>query len=196
MSAELPSRGLLDANNIPFDLKVKIGQAVEPFSIILLLNGEVTGSGTLATIDGIHGILTAAHVAENWQNTRPKDQRSKHLGFLPDRRSSSLLEERLEFFRILTLGPGSVETFGPDLAFVRIPSWTSFLSTLIAKKSFFDLTGPAVRNRLIAVARTTPIAACGVVAEQTEKRGSLITLNQYVIFGTEPFKSPPRAEMP
>lgn len=186
MSAEMPSRGLLNANDIPLDLKVKISQAIEPSTIILLLNGELTGSGTLVTVDGIHGILTAAHVAGKWQNTRLKDQRAKQLGFLPDRRNSSLLEEQLEYFRILSLEPGPVETFGPDLAFVRIPSWTKFLSTLVAKKSFFDLTGPAVRNRLIAVARNTPLAACGVVDERTEKKGNLITLNQFVLLGSEP----------
>ena len=43
--------------------------------------------------------------------------------------------------------PGDSEAFGPDLAFVRIPSPSGFLSTLLAKKSFFDLSGPAVRNR-------------------------------------------------
>ncbi|HYY26294.1 MAG TPA: hypothetical protein VE860_00020 [Chthoniobacterales bacterium] len=42
------------------------------------------------------------------------------------------------------------------------------------------------RDRLIAVARNTPIAASGVVAERTEKNGNLTTLNRFVLFGTEP----------
>jgi hypothetical protein len=55
----IPSRSMLNAGNIPFDLKVKIGQDIEPYTIIPLLNGEVSGSGTLVTIDGVRGILTA-----------------------------------------------------------------------------------------------------------------------------------------
>jgi hypothetical protein len=47
MKAGIASRGWLNAGNIPFDLKVKIGQHVEPYTIIPLLNGEVSGSGTL-----------------------------------------------------------------------------------------------------------------------------------------------------
>jgi hypothetical protein len=59
MSGGTPSRGLLNAGNIPVDLQEKIGREIEPYSIMPLLDGEVSGSGTLVTIDGLHGILTA-----------------------------------------------------------------------------------------------------------------------------------------
>ena len=60
------------------------------------------------------------------------------------------------------------------------------MSTLLANKSFFELGGPAVRNRVIAITRRGPLAACGIVAENTERSGGRITLNQCVFFGTEP----------
>jgi hypothetical protein len=177
---------LFKASNIPFDLQVKIGQQIEPYTIVPLLDGEARGSGTLVKIHGVHGILTAAHVVRNWEDSRAKTSRAKHLGLVADRRRSPLIEEPLDNFRSYKLDPQSIDRFGPDLAFVRIPSGISFLGVLLAKKSFFDLTGPKVTNRLIAVARNTPIAACGILGERTEKNGNHVTLNQSVIFGTEP----------
>ena len=146
----------------------------------------MSGSGTLVAIDGVRGILTGRHVVEKWRNSKPKDQRPKRLGIIPGKRASSLVEEPLEHFDSTVLGPGQSNELGPDLAFVRIPSPSDFLSELLAKKSFCDLTGPTVKNHLIVVTRSSPIAACGVVAEKTAKSGNRTTVNQYVIFGTEP----------
>ena len=186
MSSGIPSRGLLNAANIPADLQKKIGQGIEPYSIIPLLDGEVGGSGTLVTIDGIRGILTAGHVVRNWQNRNPRAHAPKRLGIVPDRCASTLVEEPLEHFDSYVIGPGISEDLGPDLAFVRIPSPSGFLSTLIAKKSFFDLSGPSVNNRLIGITRKTPLALCGIVAARTEVTARKVILNHYLIFGTEP----------
>jgi hypothetical protein len=156
MNDGIPSRRMLNAGNIPFDLRVKIGQGIEPYTIIPLLDGEVSGSGTLVTIDGVRGILTAGHVVRNWHDSQPKNQHSKHLGIVPDRRASALIEEPLAHFDSFVTEPRDSETFGPDLAFVRIPSPSGFLRTLLAKKSFCDLTGPGVTNRMIFITRTSP----------------------------------------
>jgi hypothetical protein len=186
MNDGIPSRRMLNAGNIPFDLRVKIGQGIEPYTIIPLLDGEVSGSGTLVTIDGVRGILTAGHVVRNWHDSQPKNQHSKHLGIVPDRRASALIEEPLAHFDSFVTEPRDSETFGPDLAFVRIPSPSGFLRTLLAKKSFCDLTGPGVTNRMVFITRTSPMASCGVVAEKTERSNGRITINQYVLLGTEP----------
>ena len=60
---------------------------------------------------------------------------------MPGHQAAALVEEPLEHFDSFVVEAGESEVFGPDLAFVRIPSPSGFLSTLLAKKSFFDLTG-------------------------------------------------------
>jgi len=106
MNGGIPSRGLLDVGNIPVELKVKIGQGIEPYSVMPLLNGEVHGSGTLVTIDGVHGILTAGHVVRNWHASTLGDRR---LGVLPERRASNLVEEPLEHFGSFVIEQGETE---------------------------------------------------------------------------------------
>jgi hypothetical protein len=51
MRGEIPSRAMLNVGNIPVDLQVKIEQAIEPYTILPLLDGEVSawplgGNGT------------------------------------------------------------------------------------------------------------------------------------------------------
>jgi hypothetical protein len=186
MNGAIPSRSFLDPGKMPFDLQEKIGKEIEPYSIIPLLDGEPSGSGTLVMIDSVRGILTAGHVVRNWHDSKPAHQHPKRLGIVPNRSAATLVEEPLEYFDSFVIEPGDSEAFGPDLAFVRIPSPSGFLSTLLTKKSFFDLSGPALRNRTMLVTRKTPIASCGIIAEKTERIGPKIILNQYVIFWTEP----------
>ena len=146
----------------------------------------MSGSGTLVTIDGVRGILTAGHVVQNWRNSKPKDQHPKRIGIVPDRRASTLVEEPSEHFVSFVTNPGESETFGPDLAFVRIPSPSGFLSCLLAKKSFWDLTRSRVVNRTVFITRTSPMASCGLVAEKTVVAKSNTGLNQYIFLWTEP----------
>jgi hypothetical protein len=182
MNGGIPSQGWLNAGNIPFDLKVKIGQHVEPYTIVPLLDGEVSGSGTLVTIDGVRGILTAAHVVRHWH----KDQRSKRLGIVSGHGASALIEEPLVHFDHFETEPGDPADFGPDLAFVRIPSPSGFLATLNAKKSFYDLTASGVPDRIVFITRTGPMASFGVVAEKTERSNGQTTINSTVFLVTEP----------
>ena len=121
MNGGIPSRGRLNAGNIPFDLKVKIGQHVEPYTIIPLLDGEVSGSGTLVTIDGVRGILTAAHVVRHWHDSQPKDQRPKRLGIVPGRSASALIEEPLAHFDDFVTEPGDPETVRARSGFCPYP---------------------------------------------------------------------------
>jgi hypothetical protein len=165
VSGGIPSRGLLNAANIAPVLQEKIGREIEAHSIMPFLDGEVSGSGTLVTIDGVHGILTAGHVVRNWHDA--KDEHPKRLGLVPYRGASTLVEEPLQHFGSFVTEADHSDALGPDLAFVRIPSPSGFLSTLLAKKSFFDLSGSSVRNRIVAITGNTPLALCGIVAEKT-----------------------------
>jgi hypothetical protein len=174
VSGGIPSRGLLNAANIAPVLQEKIGREIEAHSIMPFLDGEVSGSGTLVTIDGVHGILTAGHVVRNWHDA--KDEHPKRLGLVPYRGASTLVEEPLQHFGSFVTEADHSDALGPDLAFVRIPSPSGFLSTLLAKKSFFDLSGSSVRNRIVAITGNTPLALCGIVAEKTERAGRNIIL--------------------
>jgi hypothetical protein len=91
----------------------------------------------------------------------------------------------LEHFVTFVTNPGESETFGPDLAFVRIPSSSGFLSCLLAKKSFWDLTRSGVVNRIVFITRTSPMASCGLVAEKTVVAKSNTVLNQYIDLSLE-----------
>lgn len=150
------------------------------------MNGEVRGSGTFVTIDGVYGILIAGHVVRNWHPSTLGDQYPTRLGVLPDRRASNLVEEPLEHFDSFVIEQRESEIFGTDLAFVRIPSPSHFLSNLLAKKSFWDLTRSGAVNRQVFITETSPIASCEVVAEKTKRSSGRITLNQYVMLGTAP----------
>jgi hypothetical protein len=174
VSGGIPSRGLLNAANIAPVLQEKIGREIEAHSIMPFLDGEVSGSGTLVTIDGVHGILTAGHVVRNWHDA--KDEHPKRLGLVPYRGASTLVEEPLQHFGSFVTEADHSDALGPDFAFVRIPSPSGFLSTLLAKKSFFDLSGSSVRNRIVAITGNTPLALCGIVAEKTERAGRNIIL--------------------
>jgi hypothetical protein len=120
VSGGIPSRGLLNAANIAPVLQEKIGREIEAHSIMPFLDGEVSGSGTLVTIDGVHGILTAGHVVRNWHDA--KDEHPKRLGLVPYRGASTLVEEPLEHFGSFVTEADHSDALGPDLAFVRIPS--------------------------------------------------------------------------
>jgi hypothetical protein len=92
----------------------------------------------------------------------------------------------LEHFVSFVPKPGDSEAFGPDLGFVSIPSPSSFLRSLLAKKSFFDLTRPELANRTVIMTRTSPMASCGLVAEKTVIAEANTVLNQYIFLWTEP----------
>jgi hypothetical protein len=100
---------LFIASNIPRELQENIGQQIEPYSIMPLLDGEVSGSGTLVKIDGVCGILTAGHVVQNWEKSQPKYHPPKRLGIVPDRQAGALIEEPLEHFHTFVIEAGESE---------------------------------------------------------------------------------------
>jgi hypothetical protein len=79
---QLPSRSRMNITDIPAELQEKILRNIEDYSIILLVDGRLCGTGTLITIDGVHGILTAAHVAQ----TLDESERAGTLATVLDRR--------------------------------------------------------------------------------------------------------------
>ena len=99
------------------------------------------------------------------------------------------MEEPLAHFDSFVTEPRDSETFGQDLAFIRVPSPSGFLRTLLAQESFCDVTGPDVTNRMVFITRAGPMASCGAVAENTERSSGRIAINRYVLLGVEPVPS-------
>jgi hypothetical protein len=81
------------------ELLDRISRAIYDYTIPLGLNNDLVGSGSLVTIDGSFGILTAAHVITEtgWENSIGVDQA---LVTTLDRRASYLWErmENLEWW--------------------------------------------------------------------------------------------------
>jgi hypothetical protein len=91
---------------------------------------------TLVNIDATPGILTAAHVVtvSGWDNSVGVEQA---LVTSLDRRASFLWErtENLDWWISKPVDPA----WGPDLAFIRLPTSGPFIEQIKGKKSFWPL---------------------------------------------------------
>jgi len=180
---QLPSRSRMNITDIPAELQEKILRNIEDYSIVLLVDGQLCGTGTLITIDGVYGILTAAHVAQ----TLDESERAGTLATILDRRGSQLVGEPAKHFEIFATKPaGEWGIFGPDLAFVRLPSPSGLLSGLLTKKSFWDLTRKGVAQRPVVILDKTPMASYGAVDERTERTENMVRLNTFLVYGASP----------
>ena len=114
----------------------KAQRLVSNYVIIFVADGKVFGSGTLVTAKGVHGILTAHHVAI--------------VPFLRGESEFSLcirgdvihrLDVKTSQFEHIVLGNSKKNRFehtGPDLSFLMITD-PKLRSTLNGKKSFYSL---------------------------------------------------------
>jgi hypothetical protein len=97
------------------------------------LDASLGGSGTLVTVDDIHGILTARHVIESLE-------KSKHVGLVlagPTQQLHNILISMDHCQRVELVCQGQPSD-GPDLGFLTLPPDT--VGTLKAKKSFYNLS--------------------------------------------------------
>jgi hypothetical protein len=95
---QLPSRSCLKITDVPADLQQKMLRNIEDYSIVLLVDGQLCGTGTLVTIDGIDGILTAAHVAQRLDKSGREAGRPITLATVLDRRGSNPVGEPVKNF--------------------------------------------------------------------------------------------------
>jgi hypothetical protein len=126
--------------------------------------GRSGGSGTLVTINGTRGILTAAHVSEA---LRQFDE----VGIVRFPGTDSLQKAKLPMVhvRAIPLGHSPWNSHGPDLAFLALPS--DIAGSLEAINSFYNLSS----KREKALAREFPAGkhfSCiaGVVEERTVQK--------------------------
>jgi hypothetical protein len=88
------------------------------------------GSGTLISVDGVYGILTADHVSKEIDTD---DALSLLLDFKEHRHS--IPRQSLDIFKIAR---GPIELEGPDLSFIKLPPVE--VATIKPYKWFFNLT--------------------------------------------------------
>jgi hypothetical protein len=176
----------INFDDIRPDLFEQIHQNVEIFSIILLLEGEICGSGTLVKVDSVPGILTAAHVVE-YIEKEAKKHATPNLGTILERRLSLPIQEPLTHFQWFSTLRKEKE-WGPDLALIRIPRPSRLFSSLETKKSFWDLTRDDIASTSARFTKKTPTASFGIVAEKTHIVGNLVQLNACTFVGGSPKK--------
>ena len=126
------------------------------------IDAQLAGSGTLVAIDDTHAILTADHVLRHLPS-------AGEVGlilptrFTPQAHNFSL---RMEFAEKVSVGRGSVEADGPDLALLVLPP--SVVGTIRASKSFYNL--PRLQEQALAPRWPTDVGIwclCGVAHEWT-----------------------------
>ncbi len=141
-----------------------ISRTTYDYTIPLGLNNVLVGSGTLINIDATPGILTAAHVIKvsGWNNSIGVKQA---LVTTPDRHASYLWErmENLDWWISKPVDP----EWGPDLAFIRLPTSGRFIEQIKGKKSFWPLTKNPSQRVEDANSSDVFAAVCGFVAEET-----------------------------
>jgi hypothetical protein len=101
------------------------------------LDGKPMGTGTLVSIDGVKGILTAAHVVDAVSREEVGIVR---IGLGPQQLQHFKLDLKLAAPYILSTGhedPETPEDRAPDIGFLKLP--LPHASTLAASHSFYNL---------------------------------------------------------
>ena len=128
--------GMID--DIPVQVRQEIVKHAGNFSVALFgVSGKnepnalrFLGSGSLVTISGFHYILTAAHV---WLELKRYD----HLALTLIEHDSHRFLIDTRTINDTTIWAGKGNEWGPDLAFLRLPS--SHIGTIKAYRVFYDL---------------------------------------------------------
>jgi hypothetical protein len=137
---------------------VKIKETLRSEDAILL------GSGTLVTIDGIHGILTARHVT---------DEIDGEMGLILTSTVGPMLHNytiRSDFLRRLAVGIGSIDAEAPDLAMLVLPPVN--LGWIKAIKSFYNLSRRTENVLSRALANDMGIWFLGGFADELTTEGA------------------------
>jgi hypothetical protein len=146
----------------------QLSDAIFKYTVPLIVDDLVIGTGTLAQIDKTVGIFTARHVTTKVFERR----KGKYVhGFLltaPDEQPVIL---RVEIPYLDCWRPdGRDDKFGPDLAFLVLPEGHHFTSELRRKKSFVPIsTDPGKRRKLAK--RKMLAAVAGFVFGETKITG-------------------------
>ncbi|MBN1803652.1 MAG: hypothetical protein JW837_00235 [Sedimentisphaerales bacterium] len=120
---------------------------------------NVFGSGTLVSLHGEYGILTAAHVTEEMSNMY-------EVQFCITKNRHRFVVKK-EHLSVLKVGwPGEITLDGPDLSFVLMPMY--MVGTIKAYKSFYPLDHILHYNMTECdFMNTSPYFISGYIGKQT-----------------------------
>ena len=141
------------------------------YAVMFVYEHEIFGSGTLVSVGGVHGILTAHHVSlvperKGWQESS--------LCYRNDMLHNKIVKRSDYEHIIVGKYHESHADTGPDLSFLMFTNAALF-STLNAKKSFYPLDpkfNPGLSQYPMADLRKMPWWISGSPAEFTEPLGT------------------------
>jgi hypothetical protein len=111
---------------------------IKAFSIGLLLDGELAGSGTLIRWGDEFGILTAYHVVHSPDDSaRRFDFNSEQHLYLTVQEDPCSYWLPMKRLKCIDIGTPESASLGPDLSVLVLPK--SGIGTLMAKKDFFHI---------------------------------------------------------
>ena len=152
-----------------------IKRETKHYTVPLVINETPLGSGTLVTIDGHFGILTAEHVVRHPSKPELHLTNVSHNGprlVIPPMDSPADIGFESFALRVLTTQRRRDE-YGPDLAFIVLPA-SGALNEIRARRSFYPLAKAADAKTEEALHDTGFIAFCGFLgSKQTEEPGAL-----------------------
>jgi hypothetical protein len=135
--------GKFEPSALPPELQSRMmgaaARRVHDFTVGFVLNNQILGSGTVVSVGGKVGILTAAHVADEFSGRLKKNvglvisKHRHHFQLQPE------ILERVDFLG----GRGPMEDSGPDITFLRILSH-QHIDQITALKNVYRLDGKSL----------------------------------------------------
>jgi hypothetical protein len=128
------------------------------------VDAVLAGTGVLVTANGRHAILTANHVLQNLPKAGP-------TGLILLSKSGGMDHQfmlEMDYMQKVTVGQGSNEGLGPDLALIVLPR--NDVSRLEVWKSFYNLSKR--KNRMLERNPTKEKGfwvLCGLIGEMTQE---------------------------
>jgi hypothetical protein len=135
----------IQLGNLPNALRDKLSEYTKIYTIPLILDSEVIGSGTLIRLGDCAGILTAAHVIRNdsWRIDCSTTSKQRLYTSLNERTQELYIQACcLELERTTD---ASYE-YGPDLGFIRLGDGR-FVRSILREKRFLDILSEADKGR-------------------------------------------------
>lgn len=123
--------------DLPNEVVESVVSPIKDFTVFLVYQGGLKGSGTLVKCGDRFGVLTAYHVIHRGRRLDFSSGSTESLGFCVDAYPTALYMP-LNCLNLIDVGVPVTESGGPDLSFIDIPP-SEHRGFLLSKKSFWDL---------------------------------------------------------
>jgi hypothetical protein len=160
----------LQLQDLPEAAQDMVAQETRPYTVVIIINDEQIGSGTLVKIGSSHGVLTAEHVVRHpkrpdlhLDSTNPNGPR---LLLPPADFPDGIPIESFALRVFTTKRPSG--SHSPDLAFVVLPP-SPLLNELMLRKSFYPLAVSPINSMSNALDEIGYVAFCGFPGALQEK---------------------------